>query len=399
MAKANLSAAVAAIAKKNSRKKELVVVRANRVKPKRKVWVWKPVLAAGAATLLTGMPKIGKSQIAEDIAARVSSGTAFPDEDPRDTHDAGTVFILTTEDGAADTMVPRLMAMGADMRNIRFVQSAKIGDERVGFDLATDLGLLEQAISECGKDGSTDSDPPKLVIISPITAYLGGKADSNNVSQVRAVLDPIGEMLTRLNLAALFIGHPKKGFSDEMALYHTLGSVGFVAAARIIFYGMYDPEDETRERRLFLLNATNLTSDKEAFGISFSIVPTKIDVPGVGTIDDISKVEWGARDDRHPDDVLELAKELRKEADKDARESKAAGATELIETMLNDGPRPAATIIAAAKEKGIGESTLNKAKRDLKVESVRPPGVNRVDWVMPASSPGRVLGGADELPR
>ena len=218
---------------KSSKKKELVVVRANRVKPIRKEFLWRPVLALGAATLLTGMPKLGKSQIAEEIAALVSSGRPFPDEDPNSRHEPGTVFILTTEDGAADTVVPRLMAMGAEMRNIRLVQSAKVGDERVGFDLSADLGLLEKAISDYSEDGTTDSDPPKLVIISPITAYLGGKADSNNVSQVRAVLDPLNEMLSRLRLAGLFIGHPKKGSSDEMACPDSRSSL----VARAIRWG------------------------------------------------------------------------------------------------------------------------------------------------------------------
>ena len=49
------------------------------------------------------------------------------------------------------------------------------------------------------------------------------KANSNNVSQVRAVLDPMSAMLRRHRVAGLYVGHPRKGAGDEIALYHTLG--------------------------------------------------------------------------------------------------------------------------------------------------------------------------------
>ena len=58
-------------------------------------WLWPLRIAAGRITLLVGMPGIGKSFVTCDMAARVSTGSPWPDgsECPQ-----GSVILISAED-------------------------------------------------------------------------------------------------------------------------------------------------------------------------------------------------------------------------------------------------------------------------------------------------------------
>ena len=85
------------------------------VVPKSVSWIWRGWIPLGKPTVLDGHPKTGKSTIALDIAARVSTGAPFPDGSPG--FGPARVIYLSAEDGLADTLVPRLLACGGDPKN------------------------------------------------------------------------------------------------------------------------------------------------------------------------------------------------------------------------------------------------------------------------------------------
>jgi hypothetical protein len=93
------------------------------------------------------------------------------------------------------------------------------------------LALLEQEIKRCGDVG--------LVLIDPVSSYMG-KVDSHKNTDVRGVLEPIGEMAERLRVAVLAITHLNK--SDGKAISRFIGSIAFVAAARAAFTVVRGPE-------------------------------------------------------------------------------------------------------------------------------------------------------------
>src|SRR5438128_5920911 len=94
----------------------LPYVRVADVEPESVEWLWAQRVPRGKVTLLDGDPDEGKSCIALDLAARVSSGAPMPfDPTPRT---AAGAAILTAEDGLADTIRPRLEAAGADLARI-----------------------------------------------------------------------------------------------------------------------------------------------------------------------------------------------------------------------------------------------------------------------------------------
>ena len=107
-----------------------------------------------------------------------------------------------------------------------------------------------------------------LVIIGPITSYLG-KADSYGNVELRSVLQPLGKMATRLRVTVIANTHLSKA-SAGSANSRVIGSVAFVNHARAAFIVTADAED--RGKRLFLPSKTNLGRPRE--GLTYRIADT-----------------------------------------------------------------------------------------------------------------------------
>ena len=84
-----------------------------------------------------------------DMAAHVSTGTAWSDR--RDEPiESGGVVLLSAEDDVEDTIRPRLDAAGADSKRIVAIQGVEFDDAGTkrlrSFNLERDLSALEDAI-------------------------------------------------------------------------------------------------------------------------------------------------------------------------------------------------------------------------------------------------------------
>jgi hypothetical protein len=85
-------------------------------------WLWWPYIAVGKLTMLDGDPGIGKSLLMTQLAASLSRGNPLPDQEGRPTLPTGggqTTLLLSSEDGLADTLKPRLEEAGANCEKIK----------------------------------------------------------------------------------------------------------------------------------------------------------------------------------------------------------------------------------------------------------------------------------------
>jgi hypothetical protein len=238
--------------------KQLVVHDASAVPPEPIRWVWRGRIAIGKTTLVGGDPGLGKSQLSIFIASTISQGGQWPCQEG--TAPKRSVIMFSVEDGIADTIVPRLMAAGADLGKVRVV-TAVCKEDHTGrriFNLTQDLDLLENLITKLGDVG--------LVIIDPVDAYIGGNVDTHKNAAVRAVLEPISEMADRLGVAILAITHFSKQAATK-AIYRFIGSIAQVGAARFAFAVVADPFDKTRI--LLLQGKVNVTTPQK--GLAFRI--------------------------------------------------------------------------------------------------------------------------------
>src|SRR5262249_22579697 len=100
-------------------------------------WLWPGRFARGKFGLIAGLPDYGKGQIAAFIAAAVTAAVELPCDEGTATQ--GNVLWFNAEDGARDTVLPRLVAAGADTKRVYFVNSARVGGKDKVFSLVTDL--------------------------------------------------------------------------------------------------------------------------------------------------------------------------------------------------------------------------------------------------------------------
>lgn len=310
-------------------------------------WLWPGRIPLGKPSLVAGDPNIGKSMITTDIAARESRGAAWPDGAAND--GPGGVVVLTAEDDLADTVVPRLLAAGADMDRVRALAAVrKDGRERT-FDLGRDLDVLAEAIR-------TTPDC-RLVIVDPITAYLPGRDGNSNV-EIRSVLAPLAALAAESGVAVVGVTHLRKG--DGAPLYRIMGSLGFVAAARAVWAACKDQADPTGRRRFLLPCKNNLAP--EGGGLAY-----RVEVLNGSTV---PVVTWESEPvSIRLEDVLPTqgAPGPDPEAQREAED--------FLRQALADGPRPAADVIREAAGLGVSRRTLYRGRKNVGVRTERQGGI------------------------
>ena len=323
----------------------LISRRASEITPERVEWVWPGRIAQGKHTCIAGEPGTGKSQLSIAIAAAISTGGEWPCGEGR--APLGSVIVLSAEDGAADTIVPRLTAAEANLDRIHIVSAVGNEKGRRGFDLKADLDELEKKIAEIGD--------VVLIVIDPISSYMG-KTDSHKNTEVRGVLEPIAEMAERTRVAVCSVTHfskPNAGKATK-ALHKFIGSIAFVAAARAAFAVLEDPND--KDRRLFLHAKNNLAEPPQ--GLAFQLEQV---VVGEGIV--TSRVDW------EPEPITTTADEVLTATGKS--NLALAEAEDFLEALLADGPVPSKEVDAEAEEAGITKATLRRAKASLGITSYK----------------------------
>jgi AAA domain-containing protein len=209
-----------------------VLVRADKMKPESINWAWKNRFAFGKLAVLAGDPGLGKSTILIELAALHSIGGEFPCGEGRAQQCES--LILTAEDGLRDTLIPRLMAAGADLEKIHFLTGTKGegADDESSFDLGRDMAALRKALKE--------HPNIRILIIDPLTAYLGAVKAKEN-SEVRRVLAPLVRLIEETGVLAIGNNHLNK--SSGKALYRVLDSIAFVAVGRTVHLVIKDADN------------------------------------------------------------------------------------------------------------------------------------------------------------
>jgi hypothetical protein len=113
-------------------------------------WLWQDRIPLAALTLLEGDPGIGKSLLALDLAACVSTGRPMPDGTPGK---QGRVVLVAPHYNARHTITPRLQAAGGDPSQVFLLTTVVDVDPKNGqlfnrpFSLSDDQHLLEKIIT------------------------------------------------------------------------------------------------------------------------------------------------------------------------------------------------------------------------------------------------------------
>jgi hypothetical protein len=316
---------------------QTLAIRMADIEPEPVEWLWHPYIPFGKLTSVEGDPGVGKSWLTMALAAQLSRGAKLPGAGR--TAAPGTVLLLTAEDGAGDTIRPRLDALGADVSRVHAIT------EPLAF---TSQGTtkLKAEISRLGA---------VLVIIDPIVAYLPDRTDMNSASAVRPVLARLARLAEETGAAIVFVRHLSKSAKDK-PMYRGLGSIDFTAACRSVLMVGADPNDASK--RVVAHAKSNLAQmgPSQAYSIKGG------------------RFAWAGRSSLSAEDLGGPP------PDADQRSAREEAQEFLLQTLA-EGPKPALDVFADADKLRISRATLRRAKRDLGVAADKTP--NHWEWSLP----------------
>jgi putative DNA primase/helicase len=321
--------------------------------------------------LVAGEGGLGKSMLLAWIAAAVSRGKDWPCGEGKSRR--GSVIILSAEDDAADTIVPRLIAADADCSKVHILEAVRKDDEgHRSFNLQLDLPELEKTIEQL--------DDVLLVIIDPITSYLG-KVDSHKNADIRSVLEPLGKLAAKRHVTVIANTHLSKA-SGGGANSRVIGSVAFVNHARAAFIVTADPDDSGK--RLFIPSKTNLGKPRQ--GLAYRIADAALPGQDYGSVIWAPYVKW-------EDAPVTISADQAMAALAGGPEGRSAieEAKQFLLDVLSEGQEGQKEIKRQAEETGFHWRTVRRAKDMLGVEAIREGGIGENGrWVWRLTNKSKV---------
>jgi putative DNA primase/helicase len=254
-------------------RREVVLTNGADLTPEPVSWLWRDWLARGKLHLLAGAPGQGKTTIAMAMAATVSMGGRWPDGSRCE---PGNVLIWSGEDDPADTLLPRLIASGAERSRCFFVSGTQFAGKLQAFNPATDMSGLERQARAIGGIS--------LLIVDPVVSAVAG--DSHKNAEVRRDLQPIVDLATRLGAAAIGITHLSKGGAGGDPATRVIGSIAFTAVARVVLLVAKVRGEDGQERRILARGKSNIGPDNGGF--EYDIEQSE-PLPGIHA----SYITWG----------------------------------------------------------------------------------------------------------
>lgn len=295
------------------------------VEPETVDWLWVPYIPRGKLTLIEGDPGVGKSWVCLAIATAVSLGKGLPGIGALE---PAPVVIASAEDGLGDTIRPRLDALSADVKQIHAVKGA-LDFSKGG------LAMLEEFVHQV---------EPTLVIIDPLVAYIGA-VDIYRANETRAVMARLADMAERHSAAILAIRHLTKSGALK-PIYRGIGSIDLTAACRSVLLAGCDP-DNPQERGL-----VQIKSNLAPTGVAIGYELKEGDFFWTGESD----LTW---------------QRMVSAEDTDEGKSAVDDAMGFLKEKLAEGPVDAPVVLRDARNAGLSERTVRRAKAKLGVVAKR----------------------------
>ena len=294
-------------------------------------WLWPNKLAAGALNLIAGNGGVGKGQLATWLAAMVTRGSEFPDRSGK--APTGDVLFISDEDNPETTILPRLLANGANVNKVNIVRGFN-KEAGTYFNLATDMQLLYDTLVK--------HPTLKLLIIDPLNEYIKIK-NQNDESAVRAVLTPLVRLAEKTGLCIVGLTHFNKKEQDSF-MARVMASSAFVHQARTVWGVVTDKDDP--DTKCFMPVKWNIL--KDPMSMRFTLQDMS---PNYPEGDQYCKVDFDETPFKGLIDDFGKTKVL-----------KVDSCMAWLEDILFDGPMESKVLFEKAEEHGYSKSLCFKAK-------------------------------------
>lgn len=334
---------------------ETISYRASAVTTRSVRWGWQGYLPAGKLSIVEGDPGDGKSILTVDLAARWSTGAPMPDGS--NGYGPHPVILVSAEDDMADTIVPRLIAAGADLANVELFTHGATIDEP--FEFATCLALVEQRAMAIGAG---------WIMFDPLSAFLSERTDSHNDASVRRALQPLKGLAERTMAGVTVVRHLNKG-SGLKAIYRGGGSIGFTGAARVTFVVGALAEDP--DLRGFACVKSNLARKPPALKYAIQVTP-----------EGVPYLQWRGPLNLDAQSILDgPVKESYTSEENASKRLVREYERGFLSDVLAGGPMTWSDIVEMGKQEGFNEIGLRRARADMGLrKSIGPGGAKDVSW-------------------
>ena len=242
-----------------------------------------------------------------------------------------SVLYQSAEDGAEDTLKPRLMSAGADCSRIAFIDESECG-------LTLNDVRIENAIK---------ATKARLLVLDPLQAYLGEGNEMNRADGVRPMLKQLAAVAERTGCAIVIVGHMNKA-SGSKSIYRGLGSIDITAVARsVLLVGRIKNDTPVR-----VMAQQKNSLAKEGTPIAFEI-------------NEDSGIRWIGEYDISVDELLNG------ESGAPSDSGKVTVVMEKLTELLADEEVPCGRLYEMFREMDMGKRTVDRAKKALGVRSVK----------------------------
>ncbi len=214
-------------------------------------WLWKGRIARGCFALAVGDAGVGKGLSTIKMIGAITKGKGLPGEVDRPP--AG-VILMSPEESASRTLVPRLKAADADLEKVLLLTMVDELDPTTGetyqrpMSFPEDVHILREAMEDAGA---------VLVVIDPILSLLSGKVDAYKNHAVRQALMQLMSTAEQYNCAVLGIIHTIKTPHPNV-LFRSSSSSAFIEMARTALFFVPDPDGEAGQSGVIVNYKNNL---------------------------------------------------------------------------------------------------------------------------------------------
>lgn len=219
-------------------------------------WLWPGRIARAKLTLIGGPAGSGKSALAMQLVAAVTTGGNWP---CREGNAPQGSVVLVCPHGDPDIIKARLKAAGANLANVHLIHDVEDSNGSRPFDVATDLPMLDATIRTL--------EHVRVIIVDSVNLPSG----SNGADATRAMFEPLAALAKAHDIPVVAIGRAPgwEGSGRKLACF----SPAALAPVRSAFIIEIDPADE--KRRLLLQVKNELAPD--AATLAFRITPHELE--------------------------------------------------------------------------------------------------------------------------
>ena len=327
-------------------------------------WLVPGRVPLGMLTMIVGDPGLGKSMLTIAWAGELSRGELGA---------PGMTLLVNAEDSWTATIKPRLVAARVDFDYCRAVTKTEEGFEE-SLSIPDDVAKLEKQVR---------ATKARMVIIDPINAHLPDRINSWRDQSVRRALSPLYRMAERQKCAVVVTAHLNKG-EGSRAVHRIGGSIAFPGAARSVLLLAEDPDDpegELGSRRVLAHIKCNVGRKQQSlvYRIEEILIPAANNEPEQKTAKIVcvgeSRAETTTLLEDDPTPIVH-----RQEA------------VEFLRLELADGPVLTKELRHRAREAGISDRTLDRAKQSMGVRARKTEGTGAWEWYVPESPRDRAVG-------